>query len=88
MSKAMEILSKVGEAGVGPGTKLLIPKGYKTWFLVGEPPVASFSQDTEVVVKKKHNPYWWELEPVKGFPPKNIVGISDSDIGKKVKVVT
>jgi len=74
------------EKQVGPGTKLLVPKDFQTWFLVGYPEVASFSQDTEVVVRRRHNEYWVELEPVRGFPPRRIA-ISDSDIGEKVKVV-
>lgn len=88
MNKAKELLEEINEAKVKPGTKLKISKGYKTWFLIGEPPVAEFVQDTEVVVKKKHNEYWWELESVRGFPSGNIIGISVSDIGKKVKVVS
>ena len=43
---------------IGPGTKLFIPKGYKTWFYIGEPPVAIFAQGTEVEIDTELNDYW------------------------------
>jgi hypothetical protein len=66
---------------------ILVPKGYKTYFQHGSPPVAEFSFDTKVTVDFRVNEYWVGAKRVPGFASDRPVLFSVVDIGTKLKLL-
>ncbi len=59
-----------------------VPAGFQTWFGTGEPPVASFTQETVVTITGEWSNSWLRADNVPGFPKGRPVLFLKDDIGE------